>query len=93
MVSRVRGALLSLSVLLTLPGTALALSPIVPLANFPTAAQAQQHCPGDTVVWLNLPSGVYHFRGERWYGRTKSGAYVCQRGPDAAGIRAMRNGQ
>ena len=46
-------------------------------AQFPTEGQAQQHCPSDVVVWLNLPSGIYHLKGERWYGRTKSGAYVC----------------
>jgi hypothetical protein len=54
---------------------------------------AQQHCPADTVVWVNLPSGIYHFKGERWYGNTKSGAYVCQREADRAGDRATRTGQ
>jgi hypothetical protein len=64
-----------------------------PLATFPSEQQAQQHCPADTVVWVNLPSGIYHFRGERWYGNTKSGAYVCQREADRAGDRSTRNGQ
>jgi hypothetical protein len=72
---------------------AVAQSPRVPLSTFPTEQQAQQHCPADTVVWLNLPSGIYHFKGERWYGSTKSGAYVCQREADSAGDRASRNGQ
>jgi hypothetical protein len=61
-----------------LPGVAVALSPTTPLTNYPTEAQAQQHCPADTVVWLNLPTGIYHAKGQRWYGRTKSGAYVCR---------------
>jgi len=74
-------------------GGAIGQSPTAPLATFPTEQQAQQHCPGDTVVWVNLPSGIYHFRGERWYGNTKSGAYVCQREADRAGDRATRNGQ
>jgi hypothetical protein len=60
---------------------------------FPTEQQAQQHCPADVVVWLNLPSGVYHFKGQRWYGATKNGAYVCKKGADQAGDRATRNGQ
>lgn len=64
-----------------------------PLTLYPAEQQAQQHCPGDTVVWLNTPSGVYHFRGERWYGRTKHGAYVCEKEADQAGDRATRNGQ
>lgn len=64
-----------------------------PPAEFPSEQQAQQHCPTDTVVWLNLPTGIYHFRGERWYGRTRSGAYVCEKEADQAGDRATRNGQ
>ena len=53
------------------PFLAFAQSPTAPFTNFPNGAEAQQHCPGDTAVWLNLPSGVYHFAGECWYGRTK----------------------
>ena len=34
-------------------------------ALFNTEQQSPQHCPADTVVWLNLPTGVYHFQGER----------------------------
>jgi hypothetical protein len=74
-------------------GGAIAQSPTAPLTTFPAEQQAQQHCPADTVVWVNLPTGIYHFRGERWYGNTKSGAYVCQREADQAGDRATRNGQ
>jgi hypothetical protein len=44
---------------------------------FVTEQQAQQHCPDDTVVWLNTRTGVYHLKGTRWYGATKEGAYVC----------------
>ncbi len=60
---------------------------------FQTERQAQQHCPSDTVVWVNLPSGIYHFRGQRWYGATRSGAYVCKAEADQSGYRATRNGQ
>jgi len=87
--------LLSILVFVSLlvPGGALALSPAAPLTNFPTEEQAHQHCPGDTAVWLNLPTGIYYLRGQRWYGRTNSGAYVCQSEADSAGMRASRNGQ
>ena len=60
---------------------------------FTTEQSAQQHCRTDTVVWLNLPTGVYHFKGQRWYGNTKSGAYVCEQEADQAGDRATKNGQ
>jgi hypothetical protein len=80
-------------VALFLPGVALALSPTAPFANFPTEAQAQQHCPADTVVWLNLPTAIYHSKGQRWYGQTKSGAYVCRTEATQAGMRGSLNGQ
>lgn len=60
---------------------------------FPTEQQAQQHCPREPVVWLNLPTHVYHYRGQRWYGATKKGAYVCRKDADAMGARPSRNGQ
>lgn len=62
-----------------------------PLFSSEDAAQA--HCPRDTVVWLNIPSGIYHYKGERWYGRTKHGAYACEKEAMAAGDRASENGQ
>jgi len=60
---------------------------------FDTEAAAQKHCPNDTVVWLNTNSGIYHLKGERWYGATKHGAYVCKKEADAAGYRETENGQ
>jgi hypothetical protein len=63
------------------------------LALFNTEAAAQAHCPRDEVVWLNTRTGIYHEKGMRWYGRTKSGAYVCRREANAAGDRDTRNGQ
>ena len=63
------------------------------LPMFATEDGAQKHCPKDTVVWLNIPSGIYHLKGERWYGRTKHGAYVCKKEADAAGDRETENGQ
>ncbi len=63
------------------------------LSVFTTEDAAQRHCPADTVVWLNTRSGIYHLKGERWYGRTKHGAYVCKKEADAAGDRETENGQ
>jgi hypothetical protein len=63
------------------------------LTTFTSEQEAQQHCPADSVVWLNVPTGIYHLKGERWYGRTKHGAYVCEKEADQAGDRATRNGQ
>jgi hypothetical protein len=84
---------IALALTLLLPGGAVAQRPTASLQTFLTEQQAQQHCPSDTVVWLNLPTGIYHFQGQRWYGNTKARAYGCQGEADQAGDRATRNGQ
>lgn len=43
---------------------------------------------GSAVVWLNITSGIYYYKGDRWYGRTKRGAYACEREAIGAGNRA-----
>jgi hypothetical protein len=58
--------------------------------QFATVAEAKGHCPGDTIVWANLNSKVYHFAGTRDYGHTKHGAYMCQTDANAAGDRAAK---
>jgi len=72
-------------------GFAIAAPAAAPLANFPTPQVAQQRCPDDLVVWLNLPTRTYHYRGQRWYGSTKNGAYVCSNEAVRAGMRATRS--
>jgi hypothetical protein len=77
-------------VLLLVLGSA---APASAQAMFASQQQAQQHCPKDVVVWLNIPTGIYHLQGMRWYGATKHGAYVCEKEADKAGDRGTRNGQ
>ena len=61
--------------------------------RYRTEQQAQKHCPKDTVVWLESSSGIYHFKGQRQYGNTNSGAFVCEQEADRAGNRATQNWQ
>jgi hypothetical protein len=56
-------------------------------AHFQFEQQARQHCPGDTIVWLNPSLGTYSFAGDRWYGSTRHGVFVCRREGDLAGYR------
>jgi hypothetical protein len=63
------------------------------LTLFTTEVAAQNHCPNDVVVWLNLPTGIWHPKGGRWYGATKNGSYVCKEEAAMAGDRASLNGQ
>ena len=54
---------------------------------------AGKTCPGDRLVWVNTRSGVYHFQGERYFGSTKEGKFICQHDADGEGDRATRSGQ
>jgi hypothetical protein len=59
--------------------------------EYATEAQARAHCPGDTVVWANTRSNIYHFAGTRNYGTTIAGAYMCERDSLSEGMRAAKN--
>jgi len=94
------GALFAFGAVLPCQGAypvAAAQSAVVAQASLPplfsTESAAQAHCPKDVVVWLNIPSGIYHYKGERWYGRTKHGTYACEKEAVKAGDRASLNGQ
>jgi hypothetical protein len=65
----------------------------LPPPTFPDEAKAQQHCPKDVVIWLNLPTMVWHYKGQRWYANTKHGAFACEKEAGAAGARGSKNGQ
>lgn len=58
--------------------------------QFTTETEAKTHCPGDTVVWANTRSRVYHYASSRRYGHTKMGAYMCEKETAAAGMRAAK---
>jgi hypothetical protein len=58
--------------------------------QFKDEASAKTHCPGDTVVWANLASKVYHLAGTRYYGKTRKGAYICKQDADNHGFRLVR---
>jgi hypothetical protein len=58
--------------------------------QFADDASAKASCPTDTVVWVNLPSKIYHFAGAKSYGTTKRGAYMCEKTAIAAEDRASK---
>ena len=55
-------------------------------------APAGMTCPGDKLVWVNTRSGIYHFRGERYFGSTSAGKFMCEREADREGDRPTHNG-
>ena len=50
-------------------------------------------CPGDRLAGVTIPSHIYHFEGERYFGSTKNGEFMCQCAADKEGDRPTRNGQ
>jgi hypothetical protein len=66
----------------------------------PVCAQTPNHapppgmtCQGDKLVWVNTRSHIYHFQGERYFGSTKQGKFLCERDADKEGDRPTHNGQ
>nr|WP_245312550.1 hypothetical protein [Bradyrhizobium macuxiense] len=59
----------------------------LPLTPFRYQAQAQRHCPGDTVVWLDFRKGRYYFRGQKRYAQGFDGSFVCRNEARDSGYR------
>ena len=64
------------------------------------AAQTPNHapppgmtCSSDKLVWVNTRSHIYHFQGERYFGSTKEGKFICERDADKESDRPTHNGQ
>jgi hypothetical protein len=45
---------------------------------------------GDTKVWVNKDSKIYHLPGDRWYGTTKNGEYMTLSEAERQGYRASK---
>jgi outer membrane biogenesis lipoprotein LolB len=49
------------------------------------AFEVPPSCPGDTVVWVNTKSNIYHYNST-----TKQGAFACEKDALAKGARASK---
>ena len=56
----------------------------------PPQAESPAPHPGSGMVWVNLESKVYHYEGDRWYGKTKKGQYMSEQEAIKAGYRAAK---
>ena len=61
----------------------------LPQSDNPTAAPPA----GSGMVWVNLDSKIYHYEGDRWYGKTKHGKYMSEADAQRAGYRAAKTGK
>jgi hypothetical protein len=66
-------------------------APSLKSGQYATESEAKSNCSGDSVVWANIGTRVYHRAGTPRYGTTKRGAYMCEKDTAAAGFRAAKN--
>ena len=59
----------------------------IPLTVFRYEAQAQRHCPGDTVVWLDFRKEIYYFKHQKHYAQGTTGSFVCREDARSGGYR------
>ena len=57
------------------------------LTPFRYEAQAQRHCPGDMIVWLDFRTGRYYLKGQRRYASGYTGSFVCRNEARNSGYR------
>ena len=61
-------------------------------ASGSTESTASQQPPSKGMVWVNTATKVYHYEGDRWYGKTKEGKYMTEDDAIKAGYRASKEG-
>lgn len=57
------------------------------LTPFRYEFQAQRHCPGEAIVWLDFQKGRYYLKGQRRYAAGYSGSFVCRNEARHSGYR------
>jgi hypothetical protein len=57
------------------------------LTPFRNESQAQRHCPGDMIVWLDFKSGRYYLKSQRRYASGTTGSFVCRNEARDGGYR------
>jgi hypothetical protein len=57
------------------------------LTPFRYESQAQRHCPGDAIVWLDFRKGRYYLKGQRRYASGYAGSFVCRNEARHSGYR------
>jgi hypothetical protein len=58
-----------------------------PLTLFREQDQAQRHCPGDIVVWVDFQTRRYYSPGQARYGQGRHGTFACRTEVRRSGYR------
>ena len=61
------------------------------LATYKTEAEARTGCAGDAVVWHARGSKVFHTAKSKYFGKTKHGAFACEKAAVAKGLHAAKS--
>ncbi len=61
------------------------------LPGYPSLTAAKSACGVSPVVWRAHDSKVFHLASSRYFGKTKHGAYVCQKAAEAKGLHAAKS--
>ncbi len=69
----------------TAPAASTSSTAHMPAGQFSSEGTAKESCGSSPVVWVNKSSKVIHPSGDKYYGKTKSGAYMCQNTAEQAG--------
>jgi DNA uptake protein ComE-like DNA-binding protein len=62
-------------------------------ASAPEEEVAPRTPPSRGMVWVNTSTGIYHYEGDRWYGKTKEGKFMSETDAQKAGYRASKEGE
>lgn len=54
--------------------------------RYTTEAAATKACGASNVVWANTGTKAYHLSGDKFFGNTKRGAYMCMANAKAGGF-------
>ena len=57
------------------------------LTPFRYESQAQRHCPGDRVVWLDFGRERYYVKGQKRFASGHAGSFVCRNEARDSGYR------
>jgi hypothetical protein len=93
---KVLGGIVGLMLVLAVPAAAetkppAAASRLPANEKFTTVAAAQASCPADVVVWSSFTATrSFHLAKSKYFGKTKHGAFICEKVALAAGFHQSR---